>query len=313
MIASTSRWNNLFSRLKPLIVLLGAGALMALAFLFAKLADQAAMPRLGFLMTAVFGAGVMLLAMALWRRQRVVIDRRTLAYGVITGAIFALPNALAFSAIARVGAGFVSLGFAFPLLITWLMALALGMERFQWRRLAGVMLGLSGGAILALGKALEPGASAVWMAAVAAIPVVLAIGNIYRTRFWPGDAAPLFLAALMLLFAALWLLPMVALLEGRPLSRLFGSRYGAWLLLGETAIFALFYFLYFLLQKIAGPVYLSQIGIVTAPIAIALAVAFLDEPVPPHLLPAGALVLVGTLIVQRSQRPDNSSPTRPRG
>ncbi len=288
--------------LLALACLLLVGSCLALSLVVAKLADQAGAPRLTFLMVALAGAGLILGALTALRRRPMPFTIRTLEYALVSGALLALPNALAFLAVRHVGAGFISLSFAFPILLTWLLAVLLDMERLRAPRLAGVLLGLAGGVILALAKALDAGSAPGWAALILTMPLVLAAGNIYRTRRWPEGAPPIFLAALMLLGAALALLPFVLVFEAGEVAGLTASAGAGRLLLVEVGVFSVLYLFYFVLQKIAGPVYLSQIGTVAALVGTLIAVLALGEAPPPHLGLAGALVALGMVLFHRGGR-----------
>ncbi len=289
--------------------LLLVGSLLALSLAVAKLADGAGAPRLSFLMVAVAGAGILLLALATVQRQPMKLDRRILEYALVSGALFALPNALGFLAVRHVGAGFVSLSFAFPILVTWVLAVGLGMERMNALRLSGVLLGLAGGVLLAWAKAGGMQGAQGWVALVLTIPLIIALGNIYRTLRWPGGAGPVYLAALMLLGGALALAPFVLAFEAQQFGQLLGSAGVIRLLLAEVAVFTVLYVFYFVLQKIAGPVYLSQIGMVAALVGTLIAVSLLGEAVPPNLALAGVLVLSGATLFHRgASRRDTPPP-----
>lgn len=275
--------------------LLLVGSLLALSLAVAKLADSAGAPRLSFLMVAVTGAGILLLALAVVQRQLMRINRYILEYALVSGILFALPNALGFLAVRHVGAGFVSLSFAFPILVTWMLAVGLGMERINALRLLGVLLGLAGGVLLAWAKTGGMLGGQTWVALVLTIPVIIALGNIYRTLRWPGEAGPIYLAALMLLGGALALAPFALAFEMRQASQLLGPEVIR-LLLAEALIFTVLYVFYFVLQNIAGPVYLSQIGMVAALVGTLIAVMLLGESVPPFLGLAGALVGLGAVL-----------------
>ncbi|EPC01038.1 hypothetical protein L861_10725 [Litchfieldella anticariensis FP35 = DSM 16096] len=283
--------------------LLLVGTFLALSLVVAKLADGAGAPRLTFLMLAMAGAGAVLAGIAALQRQPMSLDRRMLEYAAVAGALFALPNALAFLAVRHVGAGFISLSFAFPILITWLLAVWLSLERLRAMRLIGVLLGLAGGLVLATAKA-GGGADGAWgwAALVLAMPLVIALGNIYRTLRWPTGASPVFLAALMMLGGALTLLPFALSFEPGQIRELAGSTTALRLLLVEIGIFSVLYLFYFVLQKLAGPVYLSQIGTVAALVGTLIAVFALGEAPPPNLGLAGMLVAFGTLLFHRGAR-----------
>jgi len=278
--------------------LLLVGSLLALSLVLAKLADGAGAPRLSFLMVGVTGAGVLLLVLAAVQRQPMRLDRRILEYALVSGTLFALPNALGFLAVRHVGSGFVSLSFAFPLLLTWALAVGIGMERVNALRLLGVLLGLAGGALLAWAKAGGMEGARSWVVLVLMIPLIIALGNIYRSLRWPGETGPVYLAALMLLGGALALAPFVLAFETQQASQLLGPEVIR-LLLAEVIVFTVLYVFYFVLQKIAGPVYLSQIGMVAALMGTLIAVSLLGEAVPPYLGLAGALVGLGAVLFHR--------------
>lgn len=282
--------------------LLLVGTLLALSLVIAKLADQAGAPRLSFLTAAIASAGVVLAGITALQRQPMPLNRRSLEYAAIAGVLFALPNALAFLAIRHVGAGFISLSFAFPILVTWLLAVLLRLERLRALRLLGVLLGLGGGLLLATAKAQGAGDARGWAVLVLAIPVILAVGNIYRTLRWPSGASPIFLAALMLFGGALTLLPFALITESGQASALLASAAVARLLLLEIAVFSVLYVFFFVLQKLAGPVYLSQIGTVAALVGTLIAVLALGEAPPPNLALAGALVALGLTLFHRGAR-----------
>jgi drug/metabolite transporter (DMT)-like permease len=78
---------------------------------------------------------------------------RLLKYLFITGILFIAPNMIAVVAAPEVGASFVSLSYAFPLVLTYAFAVLIGLERFQLLRSIGVLAGLAGGVLLAGGGA----------------------------------------------------------------------------------------------------------------------------------------------------------------
>lgn len=281
-------------------LLLVVGSLLGLIANVAKLAAAAGWPPLAFLLASLLGGGSLLWLLALARQARPGTERRHLHYYLISGLIsIALPNALLFSAIPVVGAGFASLCLAFPPLLTWLLALALGMERFQRVRMAGIAVGL-GGSLLLVGGKLHAGDSPLgWVLASLAIPLFLALGNIYRSRHWPVGASPLSLAPGMLLAGALWLLPLgVSGIVPWPQWTTPGA---GWLLLVEALLFTATYALYFVLQQVAGAVYLSQIGPVNAIVGSAIAVFLLGEHGSLSMALAALCIVAGVALVSRGQ------------
>src|SRR5690606_31083157 len=123
-----------YGGLYALVCLLLVGSCLALSLVVAKLADGAGAPRLTFLMMAVAGAGMVFAVVGALQRRSMRLNRRTLEHAVVAGVLFALHNALAFLALRNVGAAFISLSFAYPILVTWLLAVCLGLERLSVMR-----------------------------------------------------------------------------------------------------------------------------------------------------------------------------------
>ncbi len=286
-------------QLLSLACLLIAGAMIGVSTNLAKLADAGGLTALAFLAWSVLGATLVLAAAAAWRRELPSINRRTIEYFVIAGLItLVVPYLINFAAIPRVGASFVALSIAFPPLYTYVGALLLKMERFHAIRALGVALALAGAALLAFFKLSEPGAEILWIAATLAVPVILAIGNIYRTKRWPDYAEPLELAPGMLAVSAIFLFA-AGLLPGFSLIVPTDRVVPVLLILAQAATFSVMYVFFFILQKIAGPVYLSLLGSVAAVVGAAIAILLLGEAPPQGLAAAAVLIALGIALVSQ--------------
>ena len=283
-------------------LLVAVGSLIATAVALSKLAAEAGAPMLSYLTVVWVGAGAALALPAVLRRGIAGLGR-VLPYGVGAGLLMVVPSALGYLAVAHVGAGFISLTFAFPVLLTWLVARLLRMEGAGRGQAIGVLAALAGGVLLAAGKIAEtggPSGSAIWVFAAAAIPLTLALGNIFRSRYWPSGEAPATLAALSVLVGAVLVLPLAVLTEGARLALLWQEPNLAGLTLLGAAVVAAQYVLQFRLQALAGPVYLSQIGGVAAMVGAVIAVLALGEAMPTGFWPAAALIAAGTALFQRA-------------
>ena len=285
----------------PLALLLATGTLLGISTNLAKLAADAGLNPLAFLTWSVVGATAVLAGVSAARHRFPPLNTRTAEYFVVSGLVgVAAPNLLFFAAVPRVGASFVALAIAFPPLLTYLGALALRMETFRARRAAGVVLALGGATLLAVLKLSEPDANPLWIAATLLGPVLLAIGNLYRTARWPQGAAPDALAPGMLAASGLMLLAvgMVAgAFSGSPsgfsLSVPTLSATPTLLILAQVATFSAQFLLFFILQKRGGPVYLSLLGSVGAVVGVPIAVLLLGESVPQGLAVGGSLIALG--------------------
>lgn len=281
-------------QLAPILLLLAAGALLGVSTNLAKLAGEAGLPPLGFLAWSLAGATAILMALAARRGELPPVTRRTLEYYAVSAFVtVAASNLIFFSAVPRVGAGFVALAIAFPPLLTYLGALALGMERLRPSRALGVALALVGAGVLAALKLSAPGAAPFWIGLTLLGPVLLAVGNLYRTLRWPPGARPdalapgMLMAATLMLFAAGALPGLSLALPPRALG----------LTAAQAATFAGQFLLLFALQRSGGPVLLSLLGAVGAVVGVPIAVLALGEAPPPGLALAAPLIAGGVALV----------------
>ena len=293
-------------RHRALPFLLATGAMLGSSTALAKLAATAGLPPLAFLAWSCGGAAVLSSVRAALRGTLPPPTARTAEYCLCAAFLtVAAPNLILFSAVAHVGAAFVATTIALPALLTYLGALAFGLERFRARRVAGVVLALGGTASIALLEMTVPRAPATWIAFALVAPLLFAAGNLYRTLRWPAGLAPealapgMLVAATAMLFAAS-LAPLpglsVALAFDRPLPLL---------LVGvQTLVFSAQFLFLLELQRRGGPVYLSLVGPVGALVGILAAVLLLGESAP-RGLGGGALAIalgVALLGARRGRR-----------
>lgn len=279
-----------------LALLFTVGALMGLTSILVKVAGSAGWQPMAYLLWGLLGGGLLLLLFAWWRGERPGMSLSQQRYYLASGLLsIAVPNGLLFSSIGHVGAGFASMCLAFPPLFTYLLALALRMEALSRIRLLGICIGLSGSLLLALGKLHGGDSPALWVVAALCVPVFLALGNIYRARYWPSGATPLSLAPGMLLGGA-FLLGLTALF-GVDFSPNLNSPLAVALMLVQMLLFAAVYALFFILQKLAGTVFLSQIGSVAAITGAAMAIGLLGEQGSLSLALAALCIVIGVLLV----------------
>ncbi|MEM9795598.1 MAG: DMT family transporter [Pseudomonadota bacterium] len=281
-----------------LLSLLGGGALLGLSTNFAKLAGEAGLPALAFLAWSLAGATAILLGAALWRRDLPPLTARTTEYILIAAFVTsAAPNLIFFSAVPHVGASFVALAITLPPLLTWLGALALRMERFDTVRLAGVLAALAGAGVLAVSKLRAPDGSVFWVSLTLVGPVLLAVGNLYRSARWPDGVSGEALAAGMLV-AATAMLFLAGMIPGFSLR--VPADAGIWpfaLIVLQALAFAGQFQLIFVLQRTGGPVLLSLLGAIGAVVGVPVAVLLLGEAPPGGLALGASLVALGVALV----------------
>lgn len=289
------------SRLFPLLLLLGGGVLLGLSVNLAKLAGHVGLTPLAFLAWSITGAALILLLMAVLRGNPPPVDRRCLRYYVMSAVVsVAGPNLVFFSAIPRVGASFVALIITLPPLLTYIGALAFGLERFQAIRAMGVAAALAGAGVLGASQLAAPDADVFWILLVFAGPILLAIGNLYRSLGWPEGVSSEALAPGMLLGAAVMLM-LAGLLPGHSLAIPLDSGTALLVIAAQTVVFAGQFLVLFLLQKTGGPVLLSLLGSVGAVVGVPVAIFLQNEAAPQGLLPGAGLIALGVALVARGQ------------
>lgn len=284
-------------RLLPVVLLIATGAMLGATTNLAKLAGEAGLPPLAFLAWSIAGAAIILTLVGAVRGKLPSINARTIEYFLVAAFVtVAGSNLIFFSAVPQVGASFVALAIAFPPLLTYLGALALRIERFDAIRAGGVALALAGAVVLAVFQLSAPEASVFWIVLTMCGPVLLAIGNLYRTLRWPEGEDADALAPGMLVAAAAMLLAAGAL-PNFTLALPMGELEPYLLVAVQIALFAGQFLLLFALQKSGGPVLLSLLGSVGAVVGVPVAIILLGETPPAGLPYAVPLIGCGVALV----------------
>lgn len=281
--------------------LLGTGVLLGAYFPLGKLASQAGVPSVAWSWVIAMGASLVLGLVVVLTRRSVPLQARHLRYYTLSAAIsFVAPNLIVFAAIPRIGAGFAAVMYTLSPVLTLAFAVALRLRRLDLPGVLGIATGLGGALIIVLsrGQVDQPG-DPVWIGIALLIPVLLAAGNNYRSIDWPAQADPLSLAVGSNAFAAVMLL-VIGLVSGGPstLAPLLGALpLTAVQVLTSAGMFALF----FRLQQIGGPVFLSQIGYVSAAVGLVLGTLVLGEHYSVTTWLGALVVAAGIALVTYSQ------------
>lgn len=290
-----SLWNSAIG------LLLINGTLLGLTLPFGKLATAAGVPPAIWAFVISFGAGAVLLAALLMHGGSIGLDRRKLRYFIVVAAVsYAIPNLLLFAAIPHLGVGFTGIMFTMSPLFTLAITLMLRLRRPSLLGVAGIGVGFVGAVIVALtrGAANQP-AELLWVVAGLLIPVSLAVGNVYRTVDWPEGSGPIQLAAGSHLAAAVMLLvTAVSVAGGIPFAPLISV---PWLVVAQVIVSSVMFAVFFRLQAVGGPVYLSQIGYVAAAIGLISGMLFLGESYRIETWLGAVLISIGLVMTTRAQ------------
>jgi len=282
-------------------LLLVNGLLLGITLPFGKMATAAGVPPAIWAFVISFGAGAVLLSALLMNGGSLGLDRRKLRYFVVVAAVsYAIPNLLLFASIPHLGVGFTGIMFTMSPLFTLAFSLTLKLRRPSMLGLAGIGVGFVGALVVATtrGGTSQP-ADPIWVAAGLLIPVSLAVGNVYRTVDWPKGSGPIQLAAGSHLAAAVMLLVAAASSAGgipfAPLADV------PWLVVAQVIVSSAMFAVFFRLQAVGGPVYLSQIGYVAAAIGLISGMLFLGESYRLETWLGALLISVGLVMTTRAQ------------
>jgi drug/metabolite transporter (DMT)-like permease len=286
---------------RAVALLLGTGTLLGASFPLGKLAGKAGVPPVAWSLVIATGATVVLGLVALLTRRVVPLTARHLRYYTISAAVsFVAPNLILFAAIPRLGAGFTAAMYTLSPVLTLAFSVILRLRRPDITGALGIATGLAGALVIVFSRGqVDRPADPVWIGIALLIPVLLATGNVYRTIDWPAQADPLSLAVGGNGFAACMLLAIALASDGpRALASLLESLpLAAIQMVSSASMFALF----FRLQQVGGPVFLSQIGYVAAAVGLVSGTLVLGERYPATTWLGALVVVVGIALVTYSQ------------
>ena len=286
----------------PILLLLFTGTLLGMSLPLGKLASQAGIPPILWAFVISTGAACVLFPTLAVSGGARVPNLRQLRYFAITAAVsYALPNLLLFTVIPKVGAGYAGIMFTLSPIITLLLSLVFRIRRPNALGAAGMALGFVGAVMVATARGgLEHPAAPVWILAALLIPVSLAAGNIYRTIDWPKGAGPIELAVGSHAVAAvLFRLAAVVFADGLPLGQLLRIPL---LTVAQIAAAGGMFAVFFRLQDVGGPVYLSQIGYVAAAVGLLFGTLLFHEQYSLVTWGGAALIVAGVSLTTLAQR-----------
>ena len=278
----------------PLLLLLGTGAMLGLNFPVGKIALAHGVNPALWAAIISLGAGLAMLFVSTRSQTGTAIPNTIFKFSIVSGILsYVMPNLLTFLVIPKIGSGLAAVMFALSPVVTAILSIVLGVRPPNRWGIAGIACGLLGVLVIVLGRnaSLEIEAT-MWVIVALFIPVFLGFGNVYRTAAWPAGASPHLLAAYTNLAAVPFLLAIATFLgfELGPLVQI------PWLISVQILISTTMFLMFFRLQQIGGPTYLSQIGYVAAAVSLIIGVTVLGEVYPAMVWLGAGVVAAGIAV-----------------
>ena len=295
-------------RAAPLLVLLLAGAAWGATQPLAKLAVREGYRHFGILFWQMVLGSAALGAVLILRGRALPMGRAHVRFYLVIALVGSvLPGVSSYTAAIHLPSGVLSILLSSVPILAFPVALALGLERFAWRRLAGLSMGFAGVALLLLpGASLPDPSLAIWVLVALLSSAFYALeGNIVALWGTRGLDPVQVLCGASLLGIALTL--PAALLSGQ-----FIDPRGPWgapdlAILASSTLHVAAYCAYVWLVGRAGPVFAVQIAYFVTLFGVTWAMIFLGERYSELFWAAMLLMLGGLALVQ----PRRKSPLVP--
>jgi drug/metabolite transporter (DMT)-like permease len=281
---------------RPLLLLIGTGAALGLNFPIGKMAMSHGVNPALWAAVISLGAGLAMLLVASLTEVKRPHAKSTLKFAIISGFIsYVVPNFLTYSVIPKIGSGLAAIMFALSPVVTALLSLVLRVRPPSPMGIIGIAIGLAGAVIIIFSRNADFSSGGTWwILAGLLIPVFLGLGNVYRTLAWPEGASPRKLASHTNLAAVPFLAVAVIVQTGTIDLAPLGSIPG--LVLAQLAVSTVMFLMFFRLQQIGGPTYLSQIGYVAAAVGVVIGVVYFGETYPRNVWIGAGVVALGIIL-----------------
>lgn len=254
---------------------------------------------LGLLTVQLAVGSVLTLALVLYRRSRLILDRRHLIFFAIIGLTgTVLPNSVSYFTAAHLPAGVMALIIAMVPVFAFVIASIFRLEPFQMLRLAGVGLGALAIALLVLPESSLPDPSKAPIVLLALIaPFLYGVEGNYLSVRQPAGTGP-FATLLGASVIGLLLVAPIAWSNGWMIDfrETFGKAEAA--LIASSIMHVAAYAGYIWLVERAGAVFTAQVAYMVTPAGVLLSVYFLGEELSSYIWASLAVLMVGLFLVQ---------------
>lgn len=283
----------------PIGLLIWCGTLLGVGFPLSKLSAAAGVPPMVWALLVSVGTCTALFPFVALRGQLRLPRGQLLRYVLVTGLVTSAGiNVMIFGLVPKLGAGQVGMMFALSPVATLAVSSLFGLKTPSRLGLFGIVFGLVGALMVAFGRGGVHG-TLIWSLVGLTIPLILAAGNVYRTLDWPEGEPPIVLAFWSQMVAIVTLVVVMAT-RGDGIA-LHTVAEVPWAATAQMVAAALTIPAFFQLQRVGGPVMLSQIGYVAAAVGLIVGVALLGERYGPVSWLGAAITSLGIALTILAQ------------
>lgn len=280
-------------------VLLGIAILnFSLFFPVNRLAIDGGIPYFAFVFWYSFGAGAILLVVAVLRRELPrLTPRHVRAYMVSSVLGFAAPFSLLAFVASKLPSGVAVLLVILTPVFTYAFSLLARTERLHWMSIGGLVLGVAGVLFVVVPSGSLPTSDMVgWALLALFVPACFAALNVYTERYRPPETPPFALSASVLLAGALLLLPFM--LSTGQLYAFPGPDLDGDLAIAAAVVVNLIMWpVFYVLIRMTGAFQFSIMNIVAVVLGFVWSIVFYAEAHSLYVWVAMALMLSGVLLV----------------
>lgn len=283
--------------LTALLVVLGAG--WGLTQPLSKIAVSEGYRHIGLVFWQLTISAAILAVVCVIRRERLPLRIDALGMYLLIGVIgTVIPNSAAYQAAVYLPSGVLSVVLSLVPMFAFPMALLLAIDRFSWRRLAGLLCGLSGVAFLTLpGSSLPQAGLLVFLPLAMVAPLFYSLEGNIVAKWGTAGLSPVQLV-LGANLVGMWIAAPMALASGQWVDPLppYGAPDAA--IVALAAIHALVYVSYVWLVGQAGAVFAAQVSYLVTGFGVVWAILMLGERYSGFFWAAMALMMCGLFLVQ---------------
>lgn len=291
---------------KPLLgftLLISLGFIWGTGYSIARFAMTNGVPPLGYSFWQSLGPAVIIGTILFIRRQSLKLSAARIRFYLISGLTgIVIPNTSMYFAASHLPASILAMIVNTVPIIAYPMALLVGLELFNWKRMMGILFAFCGLMLLILPKSSLPSNDMVpWALSTLITPFSFALCTIYIARYRPKDTDTLTLTAGMLIASSLLLMPLVLYTHNFYEFHLpFTPPDGVIIL--EIILSSIGYLLFIQLIKIAGPVYYSLVDTIVVLTGLFWGRIIFDEQLNRWTAAAVCLIIFALLLVTKQQK-----------